>query len=238
VNLNVKACKYRQLFRKSKWKSCYDWRSVGQSVLVSSTHLGIMAICITLRGLRVRWCMTTYLTGGPDYGFCRTDTPRCKSRGENCHILLWKIWNSFKLEGHVPGFLSPQEYWEFRCTPRHWVLFTSGPSTRRDTVQDFESASTRINFVTFGVTTVEYSTRWRTLKRIPCSIGTITPGNEARKPGNNFWIVSNSRNQVFLHQEKKTFRQPCSWVIFIVDGPVIFFKSLQIVNVLVFSSAN
>jgi hypothetical protein len=27
---------------KSKTKLCYDWRSVGQSILVSSTHLGLM----------------------------------------------------------------------------------------------------------------------------------------------------------------------------------------------------
>jgi hypothetical protein len=47
--------------RWSKSKLCYNQRSVGQSVLVSRTHLGLK-IFIFVRHLRVSWCGVPSLT--------------------------------------------------------------------------------------------------------------------------------------------------------------------------------
>jgi hypothetical protein len=55
-----------------------------------------------------------------------------ESRGTHDHILLSQIRDSPNLEGQVPVFI----------TPRHWVPFSSPPTTRRATVVVFNPAST------------------------------------------------------------------------------------------------
>jgi hypothetical protein len=61
-----------------------------------------------------------------------------ESRGTKDHILLSQIRDSPNLEGQVPSGTGWLSY-----TPRHWVPFTSLPTTRRATVEVFEPASTR-----------------------------------------------------------------------------------------------
>jgi hypothetical protein len=67
---------------------------------------------------------------------------RSESRGTHDHILLSQIRDSPNLEGQVSVFLSPRKK-VTRLTPRHWVPFSSPPTTRRSTVEAFEPASTR-----------------------------------------------------------------------------------------------
>jgi hypothetical protein len=53
-----------RLSHKSKSKLCYDRQSVGQSVLVSSTHLELKTRFLFVRELRVCWCGAASLTRG------------------------------------------------------------------------------------------------------------------------------------------------------------------------------
>jgi hypothetical protein len=57
---------------------------------------------------------------------------RSESRATHDHILLSQIRDSPNLEGQVPVFISP----------RHWIPFSSSPTTRRATVEVFDPAST------------------------------------------------------------------------------------------------
>jgi hypothetical protein len=63
-------------------------------------------------------------------------------RGTRDHILLSQSRDSPNLEGQVPVFNPPGTGWS-SYIPRHWVLFSSPPTTRRNTVEVFEAASTR-----------------------------------------------------------------------------------------------
>jgi hypothetical protein len=93
---------------ESKSKFCYDWRSVGQSVLMSSTHLG----------LATRFLLLSESCGFVDVGrglFCRLQLLLVlaravilgpASRGTRDHILLSQIRESPNLEGEVPVFIS------------------------------------------------------------------------------------------------------------------------------------
>jgi hypothetical protein len=68
-----------------------------------------------------------------------------ESRGTHDRILLSQIPDSPNLEGQVPSGTGWLSY-----TPRHWVPFSSPPTTRRATVEVFEPASTRAEInVTF-----------------------------------------------------------------------------------------
>jgi hypothetical protein len=77
------------------------------------------------------------------------------------HILLSQIRDFPNLEGQVPVFISPANRLVQLYTPRHWVPFSSPPSTRWATVEVFEAASTpaeinvtfytRIYVVTYGL---------------------------------------------------------------------------------------
>jgi hypothetical protein len=48
-----------------------------------------------------------------------------------------------KIEGQVPYLYPQEEVGPVTYTPRDWVPFLSPPTTRRDTVEVFELASTR-----------------------------------------------------------------------------------------------
>jgi hypothetical protein len=67
---------------------------------------------------------------------------RSEYRGTHNHILLSQIRDSPNLEGQVPVFISPRDR-VAQLYPRHWVSFSSPPTTRRATVEVFDSASTR-----------------------------------------------------------------------------------------------
>jgi hypothetical protein len=67
---------------------------------------------------------------------------RSDSRGTHDHILLSQIRESTNLEGQVPVFIPPKNRLT-RYTPRHWVPFSSPPTTHRATVEVFDPASTR-----------------------------------------------------------------------------------------------
>jgi hypothetical protein len=97
-----------------KSKLCYDRRSVGQSVLASSTHLG----------LTTRFLFLSDSCGFFDVGRSLTRERVCRlqlmlvltsavilgseSRETRDHILLSQIGDSFNLEGQVPVFISPR----------------------------------------------------------------------------------------------------------------------------------
>jgi hypothetical protein len=98
----------------SESKLCYDWRSVDQSVLVSSTHLVLKPqIFISVRQLRVSWC------GVPSVmkewvcclqlllAFASAVILGSKSCETHDHILLSQVWDSPNLEGQFPVFISP-----------------------------------------------------------------------------------------------------------------------------------
>jgi hypothetical protein len=67
---------------------------------------------------------------------------RSESRGTRAHILLSQIRDSPNLESQVPVFISPRKR-VAQFTPRHWVPFSSPPTTRRSTMEVFEPSSTR-----------------------------------------------------------------------------------------------
>jgi hypothetical protein len=107
-----------RLIKKSKSESksmlCYDRRSVGQSILVSSTHLGPKTrFFVTVRHLRVSWLGAPSLTRQ----VCRLKLPLAlanaviltsTSRGTPDHILICQIGDSPNLEVQVPIFISPR----------------------------------------------------------------------------------------------------------------------------------
>jgi hypothetical protein len=73
-----------------------------------------------------------------------TVIPRSESRGTHNHILQSQIRDSPTWRGKSPYlFLYPLGIGWPSYTPRHWVPFSSPPTTRRATVGVFEPASTR-----------------------------------------------------------------------------------------------
>jgi hypothetical protein len=65
------------------------------------------------------------------------------SRGTLDHILLSQARDFQNLEGQVPVFLSQWPSY----TPRHWVPFSSPPTTRRATVEVFKPTSQETHYV-------------------------------------------------------------------------------------------
>jgi hypothetical protein len=67
-----------------------------------------------------------------------------KSRGTCDHILLSRIRDSPNLEGQVPilTFYIPQEQLGPVTPPRHWVPFSSPPTTHRARMEAFDPTST------------------------------------------------------------------------------------------------
>jgi hypothetical protein len=64
---------------------------------------------------------------------------RSESRGTHDHILLSQTRDSPNLEGQVPVLMCPRTGY----TSRHWVPFSSPPTTHRATVEVSEPASTQ-----------------------------------------------------------------------------------------------
>jgi hypothetical protein len=71
---------------------------------------------------------------------------RPEFRGTHDHTLLSQIRDSPKLEDQVPVFISPRNMWP-GYTPRHWVSFSSPPTTRKATVEVFDTASTSLSLI-------------------------------------------------------------------------------------------
>jgi hypothetical protein len=67
---------------------------------------------------------------------------RSESRWIHYLILLSQIRDSPNMESQVPVFISPGTGWS-GYTPRHQVLFSTPPVTRRATVELFDPASKR-----------------------------------------------------------------------------------------------
>jgi hypothetical protein len=101
------------IFPISKSMLCYDRRSVDQSVLVSSTHLGLTTRFLLLSGScgfvdvgRSLWRED----GSVVYNCCWTSPVilGSESRGSSDHILLPQIRESPNLEGQFTVFISPR----------------------------------------------------------------------------------------------------------------------------------
>jgi hypothetical protein len=136
---------------ESKLKLCYYRRSVGQSVLMSSPHLGP----------KTRFLLLSDSCKFVDVG------PPSRQRGRICRLQLLLVLaitvilgsESCRTHDHVllsqiresppptwwarfPYLYPPWTGWP-SYVPRHWVPFSSHPTTRRATVEVFDSASTR-----------------------------------------------------------------------------------------------
>jgi hypothetical protein len=122
-------------------KFCYDRRSVGQSVLVSSTHLG----------LTIRVLLLSYSCGFVDVGtrerVCRLQLLLVlasaiilgsESLGTHEHLLS-QIRDSPPTWRVRSPYLYPQGIGWPSYIPKHWVPFSSSTS-RRATVEVFELA--------------------------------------------------------------------------------------------------
>jgi hypothetical protein len=100
-----------------KLKLSYNQQSVGQSVLVSGSHLEPKTrVLFSVWQLRVSCCGAPSLTRGWVcnllvqllFGLARAITLGSKSRGTQT-IFYCLIWDSPNLEGQIPVFISPQE---------------------------------------------------------------------------------------------------------------------------------
>jgi hypothetical protein len=87
-------------------------------------------IFLTFRQFQVCWCRAPHLTRGP---VCRF--------GIHDHILLSQFRDSPTWRARSPYLYLPGTGWP-SYTPRHWIPFPSPPTTRRGTVQVFETAFT------------------------------------------------------------------------------------------------
>jgi hypothetical protein len=120
----------------------YDWRftanqfALATSPLRSTTKIFIFQlntwgyIPYVTSSLTRRWVRRLQLL----LGRASAVILRSDSRGTHDHILLSQIRDSSNLEGHVPVFISPGTVWS-GYTPRHWVPFSSLPTTRRAMVE-------------------------------------------------------------------------------------------------------
>jgi hypothetical protein len=105
-------------------------------------------IFITVRQLRVCWRAALSLTIGR---VCRVQlllvlasTPILGSecRGTHDHVFLSQIRAPATWKARLPYLYPPGTGWP-SDTPRQWVPFSSPPTTRRATVEVFDTASTR-----------------------------------------------------------------------------------------------
>jgi hypothetical protein len=127
---------------------CYDRRSVGQSVLVSSIHVGLTTRFLLLsdscrfvdvkrslwRGdgstLQLHW-------SSPAKPFFRPSPAGLVTILYCLRLETPQTWRARYPHLYPPGTGSPG------YTPRHWVLFSSPPTTCRAMVEAFELVSTR-----------------------------------------------------------------------------------------------
>jgi hypothetical protein len=142
--LLTRGCKH-----KSVSKLCYDRRSVGQSILVSGTHLGpktrfllLSDSCVFVDAGYPLWRED----GSVVYNCCWSSPAQSFSGPSPAGLMT--IFYCLRFETlptwrtRSPYFYPPLTGWP-RYTPRNWVPVSSPPATRRATVEVFEHASTR-----------------------------------------------------------------------------------------------
>jgi hypothetical protein len=104
----------------------------------SSKHLWLQSSCNILSNERMGLSFTIAT------GLASAVILGSKSCGTHDHILLSQSRDFPNREGEVPIFISPGTGLP-SCCPRHWVPFSSPPTTRRAIVEVFEPAFTRGN---------------------------------------------------------------------------------------------
>jgi hypothetical protein len=122
-----------------------DWRSVGQSIFVSCSHLQTMTrFFFSVRELRVSWCGAPCLKIGL---ICNLLTQLClglaravnlgsKSRRTHDHILLSHLWLPPAWRARYPFFYPPRTGWS-SYTPGHRVPPLLPVTTRRATAKNW-----------------------------------------------------------------------------------------------------
>jgi hypothetical protein len=105
-------------------------------------------VCITVRQLRLCWCVAPPLTRERVYHLqmllvLRAVILRSESCGTLDRILLSQIRDFYNPESQVPVFISPRNR-VAQLYPRHCVPFSSPPTTRKATVEVLESSSRRV----------------------------------------------------------------------------------------------
>jgi hypothetical protein len=128
--------------KKSKSKLYYDRRSVDQSILVPSTHLGPKTRFLLLSescGFVVVGRLLWREDGFVVYNCC-WPSPALSFSGLS-PVELMIIFCCLRFET-PPQRRGPRTGWS-SYTPRHWVPFPSFPTTSRATVEVFEHASTQ-----------------------------------------------------------------------------------------------
>jgi hypothetical protein len=128
-----------------KLKLIYDRQSVGQSVLVSGTHLGpvtniYFVLEIFFRQLRACYSVAPFLTRGRVCNLlnnCFWTLPEQSLLGrsptELTTIFYCLIWDYPNLESQVHVFISPKNR-VAQLYLGHWVPFLSPITTRRNTI--------------------------------------------------------------------------------------------------------
>jgi hypothetical protein len=122
-----------------------------QSASLSANHtFGAQDhIFLTVRQFPVCWCGAPSLTRERVYHLqlllvlASAVILGSESRGTHDHVLLSQIQDSPNPEGQVPVFIFPRNRVP-SYTPRHWVPFSSPPTTRGATVEVFDPAPTRL----------------------------------------------------------------------------------------------
>jgi hypothetical protein len=94
-----------------------------------------------------------------------------ESRGTHEHILWSQIRDSPNLKGQDPVVISPRSRIAQIYAPRHWVPFSSPPTTHRVSVEEFKPAYTR-TFLKASISSIPYNTQ--KVKFVPYKKG-ITP---------------------------------------------------------------
>jgi hypothetical protein len=120
----------------------YDWRFTASQLV-----LAISPLRLTTSNFIFQWSRCSY---SPYVRVCRLQLLlvfasavilRSESRGTRDHCILSQI-HSPNLEGQLPVYISPRNR-VAHYIPRHWVPFSSSPMARRNTVEIFDTASTR-----------------------------------------------------------------------------------------------
>jgi hypothetical protein len=136
-----------------KSKLCYDRRSVGQSVLVSSIHLGRTTRYLLLSDSCgfVDVGRSLWLENGSAVYNCCWVSPAQSFVGPSPAVLV-TIFYCLRYEtpptwrASSPYLCPPGTAWP-SYTIRHWVPISSPPTTRRTTVEVFEPASTHSSVI-------------------------------------------------------------------------------------------
>jgi hypothetical protein len=138
-----------ELSIQSKSQRCYDRRSVGQSVLVSSTHLELTARVLLLSdscGLVDVGRSLCQVKGSTIYNCCWS-SPEHSFLGPSPAGLV-TIFYCLRFETpptwrvRYPYLYPPGTEWP-SYTPSHWVPFSPPPTIRRATMEVFEPTSTQ-----------------------------------------------------------------------------------------------